>query len=709
MTDRALDVFAAHTVSAADRWPRNETLVLLDRELLPGTDPARLSRFGDDRWHLNEAIFEAGADATSLNFAAIPIPMQLTAKHYVWQLINTECPAWMRWMRVSRPSILSIDSSWASLKEFLVWLHRHDVTELQDVTAELLDDYLIDLSARDMSPLAKHKRIREVRRLWSYRDALPEQMRLPPLPPWGGDRSHELLGKIAQSRANLTPRIAEKTMQPLLAWSLRFVEDFAEDIIAAYAEYRFLDSRSMEGRRRTGPVIRSPKGRIEGLVIEYLDRLRCTGGSLPGRITPDGIIEIDWPHLGRIFECAPHGLSKAAIGQAIRESGIPVADNAYLETPITGRLSGQLWLDRPIAHFEARTLARHLSAACAVIIAYLSGARAAEVLNLERGCIEYDPQTDLLLMSGTYFKHATDDRGNKIPQGAPRRDPWVVVEPVAEAAAVLERLHDHPLLFANNVARQRYYNSTRKGEARLASIVAKDLESFTTWINTYSVSRGIDGVPADPQGPLNLSRFRRTLAWSIRRRPRGVVAGALQYGHVETRMFQGYAGTYESGFPDDYAFEDFLARLDEIAENHRALAQGEHVSGPAADDYGMRVSAAHKQFGGHVLSTGKQARDLVNNPLLQIFHGKGMTCVFDPAQAACQLRGTADDPMVTPDIDDCRPRCPNIARTGRDIAEIRKRRDELAEIVADPLAPPIRHRREQHELDRLDTILENHQ
>jgi hypothetical protein len=85
-----------------------------------------------------------------------------------------------------------------------------------------------------------------------------------------------------------------------------------------------------------------------------------------------------------------------------------------------------------------------------------------------------------------------------------------------------------------------------------------------------------------------------------------------------------------------------------------------------------------------------------------------MTCVFDPKQAACQLRGDADDPMVTPDIDDCRPRCPNIARTDRDIAEIRRRRDELAVIVADPIAPPIRHRREQRELDRLDTILENH-
>lgn len=136
-----------------------------------------------------------------------------------------------------------------------------------------------------------------------------------------------------------------------------------------------------------------------------------------------------------------------------------------------------------------------------------------------------------------------------------------------------------------------------------------------------------------------------------------------------------------------------------------ARTSGEHVSGPAADAYRTRVAAANKQFAGHVLTSGRQARDLLGNPLLQIFHGRAMTCVLNPATAACQLCGSVDDPQVTPDTDDCRPRCPNIARTDRDIIEIRRQRDELA---ADPLAPPIRHARDQHELDRLTAILENH-
>ena len=40
--------------------------------------------------------------------------------------------------------------------------------------------------------------------------------------------------------------------------------------------------------------------------------------------------------------------------------------------------------------------------------------------------------------------------------------------------------------------------------------------------------------------------------------------------------------------------------------------------------------------------------------------------------------------------------------------ELRTHRDDLAVIVRDSLAPPIRHQREQHELQRINTILEGH-
>jgi hypothetical protein len=58
-------------------------------------------------------------------------------------------------------------------------------------------------------------------------------------------------------------------------------------------------------------------------------------------------------------------------------------------------------------------------------------------------------------------------------------------------------------------------------------------------------------------------------------------------------------GTYASGFPDDLAFEELLARLDWLSVQHDHLVAGEHVSEPAADDYRSRVEKTQR-FGGHV-------------------------------------------------------------------------------------------------------------
>jgi integrase len=391
-------------------------------------------------------------------------------------------------------------------------------------------------------------------------------------------------------------------------------------------------------------------------VIAYLAKLRSSEGCLPGNPTDAGSIEIDWRHIERLFGSS--GLKYNGTGRLILESGLPIDPNIPLDVPVSGVLDGNPWRNSPIGYHEAPQLGRLLSTACFIVIAYLSGARPGEILSLRRGCLSEDPDTGLLLMGGRYYKNAVDTDGNKLPQGEERADPWVVVAPVARAIEVLERLHSSPLLFPTRI--EAYHStSTRLGTARDVQKTAEDITAFIRWVNTHCTRLGrADAIPADRHGTLAPSRFRRTLAWFIRRRPRGLVAASVQYGHVQVQMLQGYAGSYASGFPDEYAFEDWLYRMETTAEDERALAGGEHVSGPAADAYRHRVTAAHRTFSGRVLTSAGQSRDLLGNPLLQIHHGRGMTCVLNPATAACQLRGTADDPLVTPDTDDCRPRVP---------------------------------------------------
>lgn len=687
------------------------TLVLLRRVLRPDTNAAGLSRYADNVWHFDQGIFEESSKIISVNFKPAPKPLRENAKHYMWVLINTDPPMQMRRVTATRPSLYTVRMCWYPLRIFLNWLHKQRVARFCDVTAEMLDEYLVYLGRSQDGVEQMQRCVVEVRRLWGYRSALPESMRLPEMPPWGGDSARVLLGKVRSNMENRTPRINEDTMQALLLWALRFVEDFADDIIAAQTEFLFLHARGPDvtpGPEQPKP--RLPRGGAIKLVTNYTESVRQCQGSLPGRINEAGEREINFPYIARLIGIPRLPRPSYSIAQSVlAASGLPIDDDAYLSTPVTATLEGRPWHPGRFSYDQTRQLVRHLHTAGLIVIAYLSGARPAEILNLRRGCIERDDVNDMYLMSGVYFKNAVDEQGNKVPAGLPRADPWVVVEPAAQAIRVLERLHDEDLLFTNRVDLTRNYVQRRSGGLALNTQVATNsVHRFIDFVDHLCAYHHIDPIPPDPHGQLTISRFRRTLAWFIRRRPRGLVAASIQYGHVHTRMIQGYAGAYDSGFPDELAFEDFLARLEQFADDERALTEGERVSGPASQTYSQRLSAANGKFAGYALTSKKQARDLLANPLLQIYHGEGMTCVFDATKAACQLRGARDDPLVTPDIDDCRPGCRNIARTDRDMATVRRDRDRLAAAVADRAAPPLRHQREQRELARIDTIIEEH-
>lgn len=694
----------AFAILSGDKAVGPGTLVLLNRELKPGVAKEALSSYGDDRWVLDHGVFEEDAKARSLNFLRTPDKFRNFAKRYFWTLINCDPPVQLRRTTVSRPSLGAMMGFWAPFHVFLDWLQDQGISEIPSVTEDVLEHYMGDIAEASVSIERKYRRVVEVRRLWGYRTLLPESMRLPEMPPWGGDSPHELLGKTRPQRENLTPRISENVMQNLLEWALRFVEDFAPDIHRAHAEYLRLQNA---GRRHLDSSRRPSGGAIRD-VTDYVERLKRDGRNLPGKVV-DGQVVVNFAHIGRALGIrALANPSYRACQAAVLSSGLGIDVGSYLETAVTATIEGRPWHPERFSYYDAWHLARHLSTACLIVVAYLSGARPGEVLNLRRGCIQFDETAELWLMSGVYFKNAVDDQGNKIPAGLQRRDPWVVVEQVARAVQVLEKLHSEELLFPTRIDDARKRAERRSGaRARVGQVVTEDIARFIDFVKSLGDHHEM-GLTNDPQGVINITRFRRTLAWFIRRRPRGLVAGALQYGHVHTRMMQGYAGDYDSGFPDELAFEDFLARLEGFAEDERRLADGERVSGPAAKVYERRVIEANRFFAGHVLKSNRQARDMIGNPLLQIYHGEGMTCVFDATKAACQLRGTADDPLVTPDLDDCRVSCRNIARTDRDIVVLRQKRDSLRHIVQDPLAPPIRSNREVRELERLEEILEGH-
>ena len=702
------------STAAAVEWPDPATPVLARRRLNPAADPATLSVFADDHWNLTPGLFEAHAATTRLNLRGVPAPFRDPVKHYLWQIINPSPVQRQQSQPHPQLALSTLTLVLPRLTAFALWLHGHHVGNFGAVTEQHLDSYLRDIVTSETSSEHKADLLIEVRRLWSHREWLPESMRLPAAPPWGGDRPRDLLGMRVERGVNRTPRIHTDTIDLLLLWALRYVEDFAQDITAAFDEHTRLRPRSSIAR----PPNRAPRrgaDQVQPDLGAYLDRLRATGGALPGRRRDDGTLVVDWAHLTRLFSAGDRALQRIPrLRQLIDGSGLPVADAAYLEAPITGQVAGRCWRAAPISYNEAPRLAALLRTACFIVVAYLSGMRTGEVLNLERDCVSHDPVTGLWLIKGRRFKGARDEQGTKIPEGEPRRDPWVVAEQSAHAVAVLQRLHQHRLLFPETLHPLRPARGTansRIGQARRPSGLTLDITAFIARVNdhAHTLGRPHEVVPADPCGPISPSRLRRTLAWHIVRRPRGLIAGAIQYGHLHVQMTLGYSGSYDSGFPDEQAFEQWLYRLEQLTEDHQLLLDGEHVSGPAAEVYRQRVHAGREQFAGRVLTNIRQARDMLTNPLLQIYPGRAMTCVFDQTKALCQRRSAADESGTTPDLDDCRTTCQNIAYTDRDIRQLHQRAGRLQDLLGDFLAPSPRHARIRAERDRLHALIRDHE
>jgi integrase len=645
----------------------------------------------------------------------VPDPFRETVKHYIWQVINHDDPQ-PRSRTSRRPSLSSVMRVLPRLTAFLHWLDAHGVSRIAEVTDEDLDRYAADVADAETTVRHKADLLVEVRRLWSYRTRLPEPMRLPASPPWGGESPSELLGGVLRPRENRTPRIASDTMETLLMWCLRFVGDLSDDVITGYHDYLRLWERTAANRSRNRGYggNRTTATEAEGPLRAFLRDHQRTAKGLPGRTTATGTRDVDWPHLCRLFDLSGNAFQPGSSLRAlVDQADLSIGENARLDTPITGSLNGQPWRTNAIGYAEAPHLADLLRTACLAVVTYLTGMRAGEVLNLERGCVDHDPVTGLWLINGRQWKGVRDHNGDKIPEGEQRPDPWVTIKQAADAVAVLERLHAQPLLFPSLLHPPRVTgmrSHTRPGQARSLREVPLDIANLINWVNAFCDANGTPDrrIPPDPRGSINSSRLRRTLAWHIVRRPRGLIAGAIQYGHLHVQLTLGYAGTYDSGFPDEHAYEDWLYRLDRLSEDHRRLDNGEQVSGPAADSYRFRVKGVRGAFAGRVLPTLKQARDMVSNPLLQIYPGRAMTCVFDPAKALCQLRTGENDVRRTPDQDDCRPNCQNIAYTDRDVADLRDRAKQLREVTDDHLAPSIRNHRERAELDRIRAIIRQH-
>ncbi|HEV2639029.1 MAG TPA: hypothetical protein VGX23_28045 [Actinocrinis sp.] len=691
-------IAAAHDVA----WPHPATIVLRRRALHPAADAEKLSRFGDRVWFTSAADVDNHRHAPSLNFTGFPAALQDPFKAFALAVLDHERPASLLAGSPGAQTSLSTLGGWIiELRALAGWMHERGIEHIRDLTADDLELYRTHIIAVAPSGGRRADHLHAVRALWAYRDHLPAQCRLPPARPWGQDTARQLAGHTEWSRYNKIVRIAPATMEALLAWSLRFLEDFGPDIRDALHEQRTL----MNGTHPTSQYYRehfyarSLRKRLE----HYLPRLAASEGALPGQVGQDGTVELACGQLARILACDAGSVYRQAdlVAELARRHQIPIAPDAPLGT-VTGQLNKMPWRDRPIGLSEIDWLVKALRVAVFVTICYLSGMRPGEVLRLRRGCLRQDGR-------GQYTVTGLPGKGPEHQGVEAVERSWAVVSVVATAVTMAESLTDSPMLFPPDLRRRSPRALTRSRPLRSGEMNA-DLGVFIEWINdTFAFPGAAPAIPPDPDHKIHAARFRRTLAYFVVRRPGGLIAAALQYGHVRSKVTLGYAGEADTSWLDDLALERLELVIDQADDDLTRLRRGEHVSGPSADEYRRRLQHL-APFAGRVVDKARNVERLLKNTDPDIHHGQGMTCVFQVETALCRAeRLAAGLPANGPDQSQCRTSCTNLAYTDRDAEQMREQRDRLAEAAGDPLSPAPLRDRARAQADQLTAQINRHQ
>lgn len=626
---------------------------------------AAIAVFGADVWPLDAMNDDPSRLRVRLRFDTWPPGFRDFAKHVAYALINHGNPPSLLDKRygnhVRWPSAGTIHKILHNLKMHVDWLvgdwslaHPDTpVRTLRDLDSEHLNECRQRVDRSTHATTTKYMKLEPIVRVWHLNPWLPPDQQWPE-PTW----RNEGWKPKRKSGENMTKRLAQDTMGPLLEWSVAFVTQFADDILSAHNHY---EERMRQ--MKTSGAVRSQALRI---LEEYAEQ----GLAIPEQVVPSGSSEMaraswgamEYKHLidGKVFSAMymlmsdkpllSGDLSVAALDFDTRAmfhekrwaQFITVDDmkpRKFHNHPLPGRLVG------------------HLRTACLIVAAYLTGARSEEIRAWEHGAapdpIDSAGGSRLHLIRGAVWKgnHAKDD-------GTPRRGKvavWATLPAASEAIHVTERIaglagDDSGPLF------------TDTGRMIATGTATTWIREFVNFVNDRLVPHSADPaaflIPEDPDGPITLSRFRRTLAWFIRNRPNGDAVAAVQYQHLSVVISGGYAGTKESGMQDLLLEEDWLHRMRTIEYLRDLIDDGTSISGPASD----RAVAAAQKLPRHL--TPADERRLRKDASMVVYENPAALalCVYDEENALChklKLANRNDQPNLLECIEGCR----NSART----------------------------------------------
>ncbi|MFD5784383.1 hypothetical protein [Streptomyces sp. NPDC126933] len=502
--------------------------------------------------------------------------------------------------------------------------------------------------------------------------------------PWNGRSAYSLAGMQRVKGENATPRIPEEVLAPLLRAAVFYVETASGDILAARREIIALQAarkgRSLgHGQARARVLAFIAERRTAGRGIPAVPRE--TAHTVPHAVAVNGVLQA--PNHTLISLLAGCGTAEHLRALMV-EAGEAIG---YEEGGLDTRLSEWPGSDKPwrsrLSPFSLANELSFLRTACWIVVAYLSGMRDTEVRELGRDCVLTERGADgrtRYKIRGRVFKGKTRRLSGEEAE-------WVVLEVVHQAVAVLQEVNDDPgHLFG-------YDGGGRDGHVLLSNLPRR-IRAFRDHLNElFSTPDGLyvplaTATPNDP-GPggddtaestalpwaFDTRQFRRTLAWHIAHQPFGVVAGARQYKHAAITMFEGYAGTSASGFADEVAAEEAVAKLDYVEDLYHDWNEGGRSAGGAAQRIEAEFDRIRSELGGlpGVVASPARLRTLLHHLTRTLHPGVLNDCFYQAETAVCRKRAKPLGRPV-PMLDMC-TRCPNSRRASVHMPRLERARN----------------------------------
>lgn len=694
---------AAHHDPYILPMPTPDTPVVLPHLALPMHAHIN-GRYADWIWPLAALTENPSRNKASIRWRQCPVAFRDELRLVAWTMINGELrPTYLAERATRLRARISLSDLTEAVRQWMylaAWLEERGLTSLAQCTTAVWTAYDQHLLAAGSSRERVLDILGTLTRLWAF-DQLSARPAGVSRPPWDELGADDYLpaASSAGGGENTSEPIAEATMGPLLVWALRMVDDLADDILAGHT-----DTKRLAETGRTIPSTSAGQAALDA----YLDPLVAARAPLPAvRLKGREGYGFARYYVGGLTGASRHQVALYVARHGLVAAAAQRPGPCPLPTPITGRIAGRPWREA-LDFGETPGLIRLLVTACFIVIAYLTGMQPGEVLGLRHGCCP-DPEPDASgrigrhLIYGHEYKNATDAHGNHHSAGRERDVPWVAITPVVHAVRALERMVEcGELLFAHAVHGAMAGPST--GSLRSPALRVR-IEDFVTWANAEAARHRVPGevIPPDPHGAVGTRRFRRTLAWHVARRPGGLVALAIQYGHLRTALVsEGYAARSRDGIHELIDIETVRAVADTVADLNDDLQSGGGLSGPAARR-AIKATARAPRFEGTVINATTARRLLANDDAMLYDNPQALLlCHYKREQALCHRTGVRDSPR----LDHCMPGCGNIVRTDHHATSLRDRADTL-DRQATHVPQPISERLRDH-ADRLRGIADTH-